>query len=168
MTSSSRASERTSDRLFAIAIFGLAACIFWSTFNPEWFSLADADEARTVLVPRVLLIAMMFLSILLLVRSFLSRVSGAGFTESVSWSDPAAWARFLAATAIAALSAAFMPYFGFYITMVIAIGLLGAAMGLRRWVLLICVTVTAPAVSWYIIVQVAELSLPTATLLGSG
>ena len=83
MTSQPHIAERLSDRIFGATLLVTAAALFWSTFNPDWFSLADQDEARTVLVPRVLLVAMMALSVLLIARSLGPKDRSAGFTETV-------------------------------------------------------------------------------------
>lgn len=152
--------ERISDRIFGFIIAGLAILILWSTFNPDWFSLSDQEEARTVLVPRVLLILTISLSALLLLRSFLARAKTAGFSETVDWSDHAGWMRFSMSAIITIVVAATMPFIGFYCTMVVGIAALGIVMGLRNSPMLIGVAVISPAVAWYIIVQVAELSLP--------
>ncbi|WP_306257118.1 tripartite tricarboxylate transporter TctB family protein [Pararhizobium sp. IMCC21322] len=149
-----------SDRIFGFALLGLGAIIFWSTFNPDWFSLSDKDEARTVLVPRVLLVLIIFMAALLLVRSFLTATKSAGFSEAVAWQDRMGWVRFAMATAIVLGVAFAMPRLGFYLAMVPGIAAMAAAMGLRRWILLTGVALIAPVIAWYIIVQIAELSLP--------
>lgn len=154
------------DRVAACMLIGIASALLISTFNPQFFDLSTPDDARTVLVPRILMILIIGFSLLILVRSFLIEPA-VGFAESPDWKDRAGWARLIASVVVVVVAAAMLRQAGFYISMVGSIFLLGAVMGYRKWVTLACVSLIAPALAWYIIVQVAELNLPKARFLSS-
>ncbi|MEM7461927.1 MAG: tripartite tricarboxylate transporter TctB family protein [Pseudomonadota bacterium] len=156
--------DRTVDRIVSVVVGILALGVFLSTFNSSWFPIDDPDEAVTVLVPRVILICLIGLSVILFVRSITSDAK-TPVAEIVHWRHRASWSRLLKALGVVLAVCLLLRPLGFLIAMPPAIVILALVMGYRSWRSLIAVAVLAPAIAWYLIVDVAELSLPPGPIL---
>ena len=153
-----------SERIAGTVVGLVAAVLLFTTFNGNYFTLDDPDEVRTVLVPRILLLLLILFSLILLARNaFGDGKATAG--EVINWTDGAGWTRMAATVVITAAVAASLKFVGLYLAMVAGIFLIGAVIGFRRWIILGFVSFVAPALAWYVIVEIAELTLPGGALL---
>ncbi|ASJ71311.1 tripartite tricarboxylate transporter TctB family protein [Granulosicoccus antarcticus] len=151
----------------AITFLLISGLLLLHTFSDRYTAFSDPDEISTVFVPRILLILLFTLATLLLVRALRmpagTRADGAQAVDKQE--RKRAIIRVMTVFFILLVMASIQDTLGFYATMALGILTTGWTMGCRNKLALLIVGLLAPLATWYIIVQLAELSLPAGILL---
>ena len=165
--------EARADVGLAIVLLALAVFFFWSTFDDIYDEQFIFNDVSTVFFPRIELVMLMGLTLLLLIRAVrYLRVNPdkQPDIDDPKWDpeeflpDPKLWGPISVVFIMSIVYAALLNLIGFIPASIIYSIVLAYYMGHRNILTLLMIVVPTVFASWYIMVEVAQLSLPVASI----
>lgn len=150
------------DFYYGLVLLIVGCGLLWHTFSDRYdFDLLFGDVS-TVFFPRVILILWVGLSAILIVKGYRGSGSAEDRARVISVGIP----RLLLVLAAIVASAVVLWMTGLLVGGPLSMIAIGLALGYRRLVFLVPVSIALPVIIWFALGEIAKISLPSGVLWG--
>jgi small-conductance mechanosensitive channel len=160
-----REDQKTAARIHPDFYYGLVLMIIgggllWHTTSDRYVFDSLFDDVSTVFFPRIVLILWIGLSATLIVNGLRGRGSEEDRARLMAVGIP----RLFLVLAVIVASAVILWAMGLLVGGGISMIAVGLALGYRRLVILVPVSISLPIITWYALGKIAKISLPSGVL----
>ena len=148
------------DFFFGLVLLIIGGALLWHTTNDRYDFDSLFDDVSTVYFPRMILILWVALSATLIVNGLRGRGSEEDRARLMAVGLP----RLFVVLAVIIASALVLWLTGLLIGGPILMVAVGVALGYRRWVILVPVSIVLPITFWFALGKIARISLPSGIL----
>ena len=148
------------DFYYGLALLLSVGALLWHTASDRYDFDPLFDDVSTVYFPRMILILWVALSAILLVNGLRGRGSEEDRARLMAVGLP----RLFVVLAVIIASALVLWLTGLLIGGPILMVAVGVALGYRRWVILVPVSIVLPITFWFALGKIARISLPSGIL----
>ena len=148
------------DFYFGLVLLLIGGALLWHTTSDRYDYDPLFDDVSTVYFPRIILVLWVVLSAVLIARGLLGRGSEEDRLRLMSVGLP----QLLMVLGVIIASAVVLWSVGLLIGGPVLMVAVGVALGYRRWLYLVPLSVALPIAIWFTLGKIAEISLPSGIL----